>query len=58
MNQYEFGYGLFTKLPIIIAFRDFSSSSFKLKRGILPPFSKEVFLLEDLSHQAKICLVN
>ena len=34
-NQEEFNYGLFTKLPRIIVSRDFSPSSFKLKRRIL-----------------------
>ena len=33
MNQWEFDYGLFTNLPRIIVARDFSPSSFKLKRG-------------------------
>ena len=35
-------YGLFTNLPKIIVARDFSKSSFKLKRGILPPLTKQV----------------
>ena len=35
LNQWEFDYGLFTNLPRIIVACDFSSSSFKLKRGIL-----------------------
>ena len=40
ISQREFGYGLFTKLPRIIVTCDFSQGSFKLKRGILPPFMK------------------
>ena len=36
ISQWEFDYGLFTNLPRIIVARDFSPSSFKLKRGILP----------------------
>ena len=35
-SEKEFDYGLFTNLPRIIVTRDFSLSSFKLKRGILP----------------------
>ena len=35
-------YGLFTNLPGIVKFADFSASSFKLKRGILPPLTKYV----------------
>ena len=33
---WEFDYGLFTNLSRIVKFTDFSASSFKLKRGILP----------------------
>ena len=33
MNQWEFDYGLFTNLPRIIVARDFSPSTFQLKRG-------------------------
>ena len=40
INQEEFDYGLFTNLPRIIITRDFSPSSFKLKRIILPPSTK------------------
>ena len=35
INQWEFDYGLPANLPRIIVARDFSPSSFKLKRGIL-----------------------
>ena len=50
---------LFTNLPRIVKFTDFSPSSFKLKRGILPLLTKYVSLLENyLSYQAKIFLVN
>ena len=38
----EFDYGLFTKLPRIVKFPDFSPSSFKLKKCILPPGIKYV----------------
>ena len=40
LNQWKFGYGLFTKLPRIIVVSDFSLSSFKLKRGAIPPLAK------------------
>ena len=40
ISQYEFDYGLFTNLPRIIVACNFSPSSFKLKRGILPPSTK------------------
>ena len=40
MSQSEFDYGLFTNLPKIVKFNDFSSSSFKLKSGILPLLTK------------------
>ena len=36
MSQWEFDYGLFTNLPKIVKFTDFSPSSLKLKRGIIP----------------------
>ena len=36
ISQWEFDFGLFTNLPRIMVARDFFSSSFKLKRGILP----------------------
>ena len=55
----EFNYGLFTKLLRIIVARDFSPSSSKLSRGILPLLTKFVSLRENyLSYQAKIFLVN
>ena len=55
----ELDYGLFTNLPRIVKFTDFSPSSFKLKRGILPLLRKYVSYLENcLSYQAKIFLVN
>ena len=41
-NQWEFDYGLFTSLSIIIVARDFCPSSFKLRRGILPLLTKYV----------------
>ena len=45
---------LFTNLPRIIVARDFSPSSFKLKRGILPLFTKYVSEPENyLSNQTK-----
>ena len=37
------GYGLFTKLSIIIVARDFSLSSFKLKKGISLLSTKLIF---------------
>ena len=40
ISQREFNYGLFTNLPRINVARDFSPSSFKLKRGILPLLTK------------------
>ena len=40
ISQYEFDYGLFTNLPRIIVACNFSPSSFKLKKGILPPSTK------------------
>ena len=42
MNQSEFDYGLFTNLPRIVKFNDFSPSLFKLKNGILPLLTKWV----------------
>ena len=36
MSQWEFDYELFTNLPRIFVDCDFSQSSFKLRRGILP----------------------
>ena len=42
MNQWEFDYGLFTNLPRIIVARDFSPSSFKLKKGTLPLLTQNV----------------
>ena len=42
VSQWEFDYGLFTNLPRIIVARDFSPSSFKLKKGILPLLTKYV----------------
>ena len=42
ISQWEFDYGLFTNLPTIIVARNFSLSSFKLKRGILPLLTKYV----------------
>ena len=41
-SQWEFDYGLFTNLLRIIVSCDFSLSSFKLKKGILPLLSKYV----------------
>ena len=36
ISQWEFDYGLFANLPRIIVSHDFSPSSLKLRRGILP----------------------
>ena len=36
LSQWEFDYGLFTNLPRAFVPHDFSASSLKLKRGILP----------------------
>ena len=59
ISQWEFDYGLFTNIPKIVKFTDFSPSSFKLKRGILPLLTKYVSQLGNyLSYQAKIFLVN
>ena len=59
INQWEFDYGLFTNLPRIIVARCFSPSSFKLRRGILPPLTKYVSQLENYSsYQAEFFLVN
>ena len=50
---------LLTNLPRIIVACDFSPSSFKLKRGIVPLLKKYVSQLENyLSYQAKFFLVN
>ena len=55
INQWEFDYGLFTNLPRIIVARCFSPSSFKLRRGILPPLTKYVSQLENYSsYQAEL----
>ena len=40
--QSDFDFGFFTNLPRIIVARDFSPSSFKLKKGILPFLTKYV----------------
>ena len=59
ISQWEFDYGLFINLPIIISACDFSPSSFKTIRGILPLLTKYISWLESyLSYQAKIFLVN
>ena len=42
ISQWEVDCGLFTNLTRIIVTRDFSPSSFKLKRGILPLLTKYV----------------
>ena len=42
ISQWEFDYGWFTSLLIIIVTCDFSQSSFKLRRGILPLLTKYV----------------
>ena len=39
-SQLEFDHGLFTKLPRLIVTLNYSASSFKVKRGIVPPLSK------------------
>ena len=59
INQWDFDYGLFTSLPKIVKFSDFSPSLFKLKRDILPLLTKYVSWLGNyLSYQAKIVFVN
>ena len=40
ISQVEFNYSLCANLPRIIVACNFSPSSFKLKRGILPPPTK------------------
>ena len=40
ISQWDFDFSLFTNLPRIIITCDFSPSSFKLKRGILPLLTK------------------
>ena len=42
IHQWEFDYGLFTNLLLIIVARNFSPSSFKLKRGRIPLLTKYV----------------
>ena len=42
IGQWEFGYCLLTNLPRIIVARDFFPTLFKLRRGILPLFTKYV----------------
>ena len=57
ISQWGFDYGLFINLPRIIVACDFSPSSFKLGRGILPLLTKYVSQLKNcLSYQAKIFL--
>ena len=60
ISQWQFDYGLFTNLPKINVAHDLSLSSFKLKRGILPPLTKYVFYFEKyLSYQDKVsCELN
>ena len=41
-RAFNFDQCLFTNLPRIVKFTDFSPSSFKLKRGILPLLTKYV----------------
>ena len=48
LYKWEFDYGLFTNLPRTIVPHDFSPSSFKLKRGILPLLTKYVSLKNNL----------
>lgn len=40
ISQYQFDNGLFEKLLRINFANDFPTSSFKLKRGVLPPLAK------------------
>ena len=40
ISQYQFDNGLFEKLLRINFAKDFPTSSFKLKRGVLPPLAK------------------
>ena len=56
IKQWEFDYDLFTNLPGIIVAHDFSPSSIKLKRGILPLLTKYVFQLENYSLKLKFFL--
>ena len=49
-SEKEFKYALFTKSPRKFVARDFSSTSIKLKRGILPPLTKKVFNLKTTCH--------
>ena len=62
ISQRDFDYGSFTNLPKIVKFTDFSPSSFKLERGILPLLTKYVYhvyqLGNYLSYQDKIFLEN
>ena len=59
ISQWGFDYGLFTNLLRITIACDFSPSSFKLKRGILPPLTKYLSYFKNyLSYQAIIFLVN
>ena len=43
-------YGLLTNLPRIVKFTDFSLSSFKLKRGVLPLLTKYLSNSETICH--------
>ena len=59
ISQWEFDYGLFTNSRRIIIACNFSSSSFKVKWGILPFLTKYESLLENyLPYQAKFFPVN
>ena len=57
VSQWEFDYGLFTNLPETIVHHYFSPSSFKLKRGILPPLKNAYPKMKTTSHKLKSFLV-
>ena len=50
ISQWEFDYGPLTNLPRIIVVCDFSPSSLKLKRGILPPLIEKYPNLKTTRH--------
>ena len=47
ISNWEFDCGLFTNLPRIIVYSNFSPISFKLKRGTLPLLTKQASKLEN-----------
>ena len=56
VSQWEFDYGLFTNLPRIIVACDFSPSSFKLRRGVLPLLAKYASLKTTCHNKLKFFL--